>query len=469
MMKTTLFKTLSHSSLILLGLMMFSQLGVAGNKALIMGIGHYANASSNLTGIDLDRSHARFIAKMLGVSEADMTEYSDTQLTLTGMRQAFDKLIRSVQADDAVLVYYSGHGSRRKMGSSCSESLVTYDGQAFSDQELEKKLQHISQKARKLIVFLDSCFSGGATYVKSRTYDLSQSAWQPKYLPGDNCSRPSNITRDYHVLATKWGDTVNNYTYIAAARDDEASFAGINGSVATLAWRACLENGAEDSDASGGITAEEIQQCAQDKINRTIGNSDTDRPHHVTLAGNTHTVLELTKNLIAEAAPVTAPDAKATLQDIFNSRDARRQVKLTSPGQTLRINQDWLAFTVQSAHNGYVYVLMVGSDNKTFAVLFPNAEDPDNRISAGSALALPRSHWRIRAAGPEGSDRLLVLVTETPRDFASLATSTELFPSISSTADNTRALQALAGTIKGDCHGSDCRYGAALLDIEEKH
>lgn len=319
-------------------------------------------------------------------------------------------------------------------------------------------------------MFLDACFSGGATRAKTRDYALPGAAPEeklvPKFIPGDDCSQPVNVTRDYRVLQPKWGAAVDNYIHIAAARQDEASFSGRSGSVATVAWRQCLEEGAADGDGSGGITAEEIRRCAQPRIEARAPGFAPDRPHHITLTGNTDTVLDLRQDRVPEPAPAR-PDARATLEDLYRSRDARRTVEATAEQDRLRIGQDWLRFSVASAQAGHVYVLMAGSDGHTFDLLFPNAEDSDNRIEAGQTLDLPRPHWRLRAAGPEGEDRLLVLVAPEPRDFSRLITARAgPFASIAATGPSTAGVQSVAGAAACDS-GPACDYGAALLRLRE--
>ena len=61
----------------------------------------------------------------------------------------------------------------------------------------------------------------------------------------------------------------------------------------------------------------------------------------------------------------------------------------------MRIGRDQLQLSVTSSHAGHVYLLMLGSDRKSFYLLFPNGLDGDNRIQAGKPLALPRPDWAL--------------------------------------------------------------------------
>ena len=64
-------------------------------------------------------------------------------------------------------------------------------------------------------------------------------------------------------------EQVNTVTEnIAAARDNEVSLdMPGKGGVATQAWRDCITGAAVDRDGSGGLSADEIRTCAQDRIN----------------------------------------------------------------------------------------------------------------------------------------------------------------------------------------------------------
>ena len=83
---------------------------------------------------------------------------------------------------------------------------------------------------------------------------------------------------------------------------------------------------------------------------------------------------------------------------------------------SVRIGKDKLTFNVRSSRAGYVYVYLLSSDGK-LTLLFPNLLDKYNRLQAGQTLTLPRPAWPLEAAGPQGTDRFAVLVSEHERDF----------------------------------------------------
>jgi hypothetical protein len=158
----------------------------------------------------------------------------------------------------------------------------------------------------------------------------------------------------------------------------------------------------------------------------------------------------------------------ATLDNIFDQRDTRRKVGVNFSKETLRINRDPFAFTVTSSHEGYVYVFLLGSDETSFYMLFPNELDRANRINANSELKLPRPHWAINAAGPPGVDRLLVLVTETPRAFDALVSGTlPMGGPLALTPASIEGRQRLVDFILGSGVRGSGRYWAARADVRE--
>jgi serine/threonine protein kinase len=95
---------------------------------------------------------------------------------------------------------------------------------------------------------------------------------------------------------------------------------------------------------------------------------------------------------------------------------------------SLRIDHD--ALSVNSARDGFFYVLSYGSDGE-LVQLFPNDVVPTNVILAGRSITLPqtakdpktgRVEQKLGATEPPGKSQLLVLVSKYPRDFNALGT-----------------------------------------------
>jgi hypothetical protein len=181
---------------------------------------------------------------------------------------------------------------------------------------------------------------------------------------------------------------------------------------------------------------------------------------------------------------VVAPkplSGEQALQQMFDQRNAKRKVQVSLDKDVLTIGKDALAFSVKSARAGYVYVALAGSDGKALYMLFPNDLNQNNKIEAGQTLQLPQNNWRIKSAGPAGTNHLLVMVTDAPRDLTSL-NGRKSGPFVTSLNDadgraqlgalmttstfiNTQACQTPAKA-KNNPLCSDA-YGAVLLPIKE--
>jgi hypothetical protein len=364
---------------------------------------------------------------------------------------------------------------------------------------MESRLKRFSEKAQKTIVFLDACHSGGVT---TRAVSSSAAPYMAKSYtpPGQSCVKPTNIlTRG--ILAPKApGSGGGNFVHIAAARDSEISLDQPGrGGVASQAWLACLSGAAQDTDGSGGLSAQEIQACAQDRIEQQLKGAQGFLPHHVAITGNPSMVLSYAaKDVPPVSAPTPVPvpvsvvaapavtnikpSALAALNDIYNNRDDRRLVTLTATKSSLKIGRDNLDFTLNSREGGYVYLMMVGSDGQTFDLLFPNQLDRNNLIEVGGSMRLPRPAWQLSADGPPGKDTLLAIVTDSPRDFTDAGlTPSGPFSAVAAVAAKDIQLVTSGGaqTATAECSNpaatrniairKSCStgYAATLLTIEE--
>jgi hypothetical protein len=160
---------------------------------------------------------------------------------------------------------------------------------------------------------------------------------------------------------------------------------------------------------------------------------------------------------VASPAATVAVNAAQALVDLKAGADRAYQVRLTLAKPVLRIGHDLLDFSVSTNKEGFLYILQVGSDGKTYNLLFPNKIDDNNFVAAGSHR-FPRDSWRIRAAGPAGTSHLLAVVSPVKKDLSRDMDASSVFPSADATANATRTLVAEA---TGGNAGGSGRYGAS--------
>jgi len=259
------------------------------------------------------------------------------------------------------------------------------------------------------------------------------------------------------------------------------------GGLATVAIRDCLLGKAKDVNRSGAVSMSEVQQCAQSAINLALKGNPTFAPHHVTVSGNRNLipvqrptttsttlaaapvepikqpstpssaaptsppsvnaltvpsvpvppVVNPSQQAASQAASAPAPSTSptklpapeqalaslATLKDIEQQRNPKRLVEVQVSKPTLKIGKDSLDLSIKSSHDGYLYLILLGSDSKSFYVLYPNGLDKNNQVKAGQTVRIPRPDWEVKAAGPVGTNNLLVMVSDSPRKLNTLTMS----------------------------------------------
>ena len=176
-------------------------------------------------------------------------------------------------------------------------------------------------------------------------------------------------------------------------------------------------------------------------------------------------------------APLPVPpfSVLASLQDIVDRADPNIRVSAGVDNASLVIGKDSMRFRVKSSEAGYVYAFLGGTDKRHFHLLFPNRLDKLNRIESGVELVLPRKSWEITAAGPPGTNHLVVLVSRHPRNLsqAALRETEEPIPEFD-LAQAERLWKQRAEGANPFVGGPTCptpgcsgAYGAALLTVDE--
>ncbi len=471
--------------------------------ALIIGLGRYqqdpARPVGALDGVTHDLRSARQMARALQVPDVNITELRDEQASRAGVQAALNALAQRVAPGDRVFVYWTGHGSRfhDPQAGGCVETLIPWDLKDFTHAEFARMLRPLGDKADKLMVVYDACHSGGAAAARPASRALGAAMLQAKTSGvSEACAQPSNVrTRSMESALSAAGMGLGDVVHISSSRPDELSFDNPqSGGLATTALRRCLMGEARDLDGSGAISADELVRCAQAQVEQAMRGATDITPQHLVVTGNrgfvpalfaaAPPVAPVPATVVAPVAaptpvpvpaPVTAPTpVRATPGDILAQvhaqRDHKRSLKVTASAQRLRIDRDPLDLMLVSDRPGHVYVAMAGTDGASMTLLFPNELDSDNRIAAGQQLWLPRPSWRVVAGGPPGLDRLLVMVTDGPRDWRALR-GQRAGPFLAPLLDQRgrSQLQALLGQQAGPCVQGACSdaFASALLDVEE--
>ncbi|MFM7255519.1 MAG: caspase family protein [Betaproteobacteria bacterium] len=574
----------------------------------MIGIGQYRGDATPLQGVKHDMVSATQMAEQMQVPRENLIVLRDSQATKTAVMAALKNLRDRVQLGDRVFIYFSGHGTQLSEARTCQQALMTYDMQAISNREMADFTTQISEKADKVIVMLDACFSGGVLVGRSVRLKDSEALAAKFYVDSRGkgvCSDPINeVSRGLLAQVERLGIHSENFIQIAASRPDEVSWDHpAKGGVATVAVRDCLSDGSIDKNQSGAIDLEEIRACAQRKMNKFMEPFRPQGKFSSTLQvlGNKNVIVNPTQVAIAPpvAAPVvvvvqaplppapslppvaspppaappvvvsqpslptptavpsqtmpspaetakppvaslpsplppaatpipTRPPAQqpaetpppaapvvvalptppkppvqtppaapatpappvampqpppaaelvadgpvgslATLKDIFAQRDPRRKLDVKLPTQLTIGKQGEFKFSVTSSVAGYLYVVLLGSDEKSFYLLFPNRIDAKNQIKAGMTYQFPTEGWDMTAGGPPGTDHILFVASEAAFDQRVFSTTDDqsvgLFAFVvGSHATRKRLVEFFLGR---GIQGRSSPFAAQLLQVEER-
>ena len=453
-------------------------------SALIIGISRYNGPADDLKGVPADVLTAKEMARAMGIPDKNITVLRDQEATKKKVLEVMRSFSDKAADGGRVFIYFSGHGTRYYNPSinNCVEGLLTYDYEVISNTELAQATKNLNKSVDKSILLVDACHAGGVVKA-AKTRSAFDSSYIAKFAAKDRggaevCTPVNYKTRSWFDETKALGAIEENVVFISSARSDEVAWdqgEGFGG-VATQALKKCLLGRARDLNSSGAVSLEEVRQCAQAIMNKQMP-GPIQIASNISIKGNRNLIpvvnnqipqredpppsppgqtilpisevnkitppVESTKPIKpvenkptkpvqtvvesqAPKPPVAQPEVSiqvaslATLQDIEAQRNPQRIIDVKLAKKTLKINKDYLDLQIKSNHDGYLYLVLLGSDKKSFYILYPNKLEQNNFIKAGQIINLPSQSWQIKAAGPAGIDHILVMVSDSPRDLNSL-------------------------------------------------
>jgi len=178
------------------------------------------------------------------------------------------------------------------------------------------------------------------------------------------------------------------------------------------------------------------------------------------------------------APPLAAPPRPVTpaqiLAELHAQRDDSRAVNARARQGRLKIGRDLLQLDITPQRDGHLYIALAGSDGQSLYLIYPNELAQDTRVQGGRTLSLPSRDWEIVAGGPAGTETLLVMVTDAPRDLSMLARE-KAGPFMKSLLDaegRSRLQQVMAGGTPAAGCGQAGRpacsdtFGAAIVRVQ---
>jgi uncharacterized caspase-like protein len=149
--------------------------------ALVVGIGSFTDSEIprlNYTTADATAFAAALEDPTIGQFPADNVHVlTDEQATTKNIKEQLNWIARHAEANDLVVIYVATHGTPRAIDSAGGANyLVTYDTEAYSGAQFNEDALYATaypmvelanavatrMKALRTVVFLDTCYSGGA-------------------------------------------------------------------------------------------------------------------------------------------------------------------------------------------------------------------------------------------------------------------------------------------------------------------
>ena len=391
------------------------------DRALLVGVGRYAQFDEKLNGVGLDIGMMREFVHLMGFKRHEIKVLEHEQASAAKLYDAIDNwLIDGAGPDDRVLFYFSGHGSQipdenNDENDQFDEVLLLYDTvltekhgqQTLTGVLLDDHLNHMlaRMKSRNILVILDACHSGSATKrmkLSSRSFQADQA--KVKYFYYSPSLEAAGGSGSFDLMKPRAipGDE-GHYVAITACRDNEKTVATAQGSIFTLGLRQTIRSAAA---AGASITPEELQLGTTKFIREQI-RSDV-AVFHPQIAGNSH----LRKRPLKLVPAVTGNGfVRQKLETLVHKSTETVWIKLNKacfePGEALEISV-WIP------EPGFLNIMHITADDQA-TVLFPNQYHPHNAVGRGK-LTLPtrRMDFEMVAQGPSGPNLITAFLTRSP-------------------------------------------------------
>lgn len=416
---------------VLFCLVLFRGTLYAADRALVVGVETYGDSRVPGTpGCVLDATEtAKFLAGRHGFPVDSIKVLTDAEATAANIEKVFRQwLIDGTQPGDRVFFLYAGHGSQLPDDNGDEadgedETIAPYDVNPetgtgeIRDDVFDEMIAQLS--GRRAVLVFDSCHSG------TISRDIPKLSAFPRgggarYLP-----RPAQFRA---LLPEPGSGAVSAYSVGASpgTRDlkrvggflDSGKIKALSGvviiSAAAATQRAYpLEVGSElrgalsfvfaDEQQSGSPTLRELKSRISARIQslHTTGKLDGDQQPQ----------FDVVSTVPLEDEPLFASNVSAPAVALTNPISPIRLSLATSDNRALYHAGENISYRVTSDTAGYLY-LLVFSTNSVATCIFPNDNDRDNHIAAGTQL-IPRSKtYEFPVSEPYGRDVFVALLSK---------------------------------------------------------
>lgn len=400
----------------------FSAPSNAANRALLIGVGAYDSAIfDGLPGVSHDIAMMRDVAEFMGFKASEIKTLQDRDATLLGVEQAIKSwLIDATSANDRVLLYFSGHGSRipdesgDEHSDNADEVLVMHDVEntqldgsntlrnVMLDERFGELLAQIP--SQYMWVVIDACHSGTVTRAGGSSRMWKELPTHKKNLVYSDMPSPPTVAAAVLDKEDQRTDTASagRYALISAATDGQKTLATAKGSLFTIGVYEAFNAAARENRSMNML---DLKRSVDAFLVQNISDGAA-RATPSVLGAN-----ELISAPVLVRAPAVGrgPNWRA----IEQAARHKEEVHVALNQATYQL-ADPITIDVSTNNPGYLNIVAIDAHDQVI-VLFPNALDRQNLMTSERfRLSKVGKELGIHAAPPLGATLIAGIVSSEP-------------------------------------------------------
>ena len=399
----------------------------AADRALVVGVEKYADSRVPETpGCVLDATQtAKFLETKYGFAGAAIKVLTNEQATAANIEKEFRHwLIEGTQPGDRVFFLYAGHGSQLPDDNGdeedgLDETIAPYDvnpetgSGEIRDDVFDEMIAQLS--GRRAVLVFDSCHSGtisrdipklhafprggGARYLPRPDQFKALAAREATSYSVEGAPRSRDLKRVGGFLDSSKVKTLSGVVVISAAASTQRAYP--------------LEVGGALRGALSYVFADEQQgslptlRDLKSRVTKRIGTLQASG----TLDGDQQPQFDVISTVALDDEPLFATAESAPAIALTNPISPMHLTLTTGENKNLYHAGEKVTYQITSDTPGYLY-LLVFSRNDVATCIFPNDNDRDNQIAAGSHTIPRVNTYEFPVGEPFGRDVFVALVTK---------------------------------------------------------
>jgi hypothetical protein len=404
---------------------------LAADRALVVGVEKYGDSRVPETpGCVLDATQtAGFLQSRYGFAAESIKVLTNEQATAAAIEQQFRQwLIEGTRPGDRVFFLYAGHGSQLPDDNgdeedNLDETIAPYDvnpetgSGEIRDDVFDELIAELS--GRRAVLVFDSCHSGTISRDIPKLHAFPRGGGA-RYLPRPDQFKALAASKDGTGYSVQGGPrsrdlkrvggfldsskvkTLSGVVVISAAASTQRAYPLEVGSTLRGALSYVFAN--EQNDQNSALpTLKELKARVASRINALQASGKLD--------GDQQPQFDVISTVALDDEPLFATAESAPAIALTNPISPMRLTLTTGEHKTLYHSGEKVTYQVTSDTAGYLY-LLVFSRNDVATCIFPNDNDRDNQIAAGSHTIPRADTYEFPVGEPYGRDVFVALVTK---------------------------------------------------------